>query len=219
MFRRKRRHEAGDGKEGGQHPGGEGVGASGSSTAAITGLLVQVGQGNQNAVNELLPRVYGQLRALAGQYFQDERTDHTLQPTALVHEAYLRLVGSEYQGWESRRHFYRVAAVAMRRILVDHARRHRAAKRGEGKKLPLMEAAHAGGELDLDLIALDEALSRLAALNLRKARVVELRFFAGLTTEETARALDVTTRTVERDWRLARAWLFREMGGGKSSDC
>ncbi len=178
----------------------------------ITDLLARARRGNARAIDRLLPVVYAELRSLAARYLRNERSYHTLQPTALVHEAYLRLVGAENLECDSRDHFYRVAAQAMRRVLVDHARKHRAAKRaGRWQKASLRDADELTLSLDVDLLALDEALTALAAFDARKSRIVELRFFAGLTTEETARVLGVTTRTIERDWRLARAWLYREL--------
>jgi RNA polymerase sigma factor (TIGR02999 family) len=178
----------------------------------VTRLLHELGRGERRAVNSLLPLVYDELRSLAGRFLRGERRDHTLQATALVHEAYLRLVGTKSQNWESRRHFYRVAAKAMRRILVDHARRHRSAKRGgDLQAVSLNQAEQAFGDTAVDLVELDDALTRLAGFDARKSLVVELRFFVGLTAEETAKTLDISTRSVERDWRLARAWLFREL--------
>jgi len=182
------------------------------SPEKVTRLLHELGRGERRAVNSLLPLVYDELRSLAARFLRGERRDHTLEATALVHEAYLRLVGTESQNWESRRHFYRVAATAMRRILVDHARRHRSAKRGgDLQAVSLGQAEQAFGDTDVDLVELDDALTRLAGFDARKSLVVELRFFVGLTAEETAKTLDISTRSVERDWRLARAWLFREL--------
>ncbi len=179
----------------------------------VTRLLRDLGRGDSRAVDRLLPLVYDELRAQAGRFLREERPDHTLQATALVHEAYLRLVGSGSKDWQDRRHFYGVAARAMRRILVDHARRHRSDKRGGRlRAVPLSEAELASLDRDVDLVALDEALTRLAAFDERKCRVVELRFFVGLTAEETAKTLGLSTRSIEREWRLARAWLYRELG-------
>jgi RNA polymerase sigma factor (TIGR02999 family) len=163
---------------------------------------------------DLDARLYGELRALAGDFLRRERSDHTLQPTALVHEAWIRLSAEAGSPWDNRARFFAIAAQAMRRILIDHARRKQADKRGGGAQritlvtdiTPPLDSA------DVDLLALDEALDRLAALDERQARVVELRFFAGLTVDEVAEALDVSARTVAGDWRLARAWLSRELG-------
>lgn len=158
--------------------------------------------------------VYDELRRLAAAALRHERPDHTLQPTALVHEAYLRLADEPHARWENRSHFLAVAARAMRRILVDHARGRNAAKRGGGANhVPVddVQPAADDGGLALDLVMLDAALARLAALDLRQARIVELRFFGGLSVEETAEVVEASTRTVKRDWQVARAWLKREM--------
>jgi RNA polymerase sigma factor (TIGR02999 family) len=158
--------------------------------------------------------VYDELRRLAASALRHERSDHTLQPTALVHEAYLRLADEPTARWENRSHFMAVAARAMRRILVDHARKHTAAKRGSGAvrlSLDDLERAAANPGDDVDLVALDDALGRLASLDPRQARIVELRFFGGLSVEETAVVVNSSARTVKRDWQVARAWLKREM--------
>jgi len=177
----------------------------------ITRILQEIERGTRD-VDELLPLVYDELRVQAERYLRQERRGHTLQPTALVHEAYLRLVGAKQTTWQNRQHFYAVAATAMRRILVDHARRHRAAKRGgDMKPVSLADADHPSPGLDIDLVALDEALSRLAGFDPRKSRIVELRYFGGLATNEIARMLGITSRTVERQWSLARAWLYDEL--------
>ena len=163
----------------------------------------------------MISNVYQELRALAHQFFQSERDDHTLQPTALVHEVYVRMSQQRKQQWSSRSEFIGAAACMIRRILVDHARRRHAAKRGGGRRpAALDDALPAPPADDESLLALDEALTRLADLDLRKSRIIELRFFGGLSEEETAQALDVSPRTVRREWRLARAWLHRELGGG-----
>jgi RNA polymerase sigma factor (TIGR02999 family) len=164
--------------------------------------------------DELIIHVYDELRRLASAYLRRERADHTLQPTALVHEAYMRLAAQEGVDWRNREHFLGVAAAMMRRVLVDHARGHKRGKRGGGLKLPLADAdGYAEGEVQ-DLVALDEALRRLARRHPQKSRVVELRFFGGLSIEETARVLKVSDSTVERDWKFARAWLAREIDPG-----
>ncbi len=176
----------------------------------VTRLLCAISDGDQQAVASLLPLVYDELRAAAQRLLNQERANHTLQPTALVHEAYLRLVDQSEQGWESRGHFFGVAAKAMRRVLVDHARAHNALKRGGGRlRLSLDESALPVEAASEYVEALDEALGDLSEIDEQKSRIVELRFFGGLTTEEAAEALEVSTRTVERDWRLAKAWLHR----------
>ncbi|MBL8989079.1 MAG: sigma-70 family RNA polymerase sigma factor [Gemmatimonadales bacterium] len=181
---------------------------------AVTRLLHELSAGNEHAVEQLVPLIYAELHAIAERQMRRERADHTLQPTALVHEAFLRLVGNE-TSWQNRQHFLGVAAQAMRRILVDHARRQKARKRGGGAdKIELDEQLIAvGGESGegLDLEALDEALTRLAELDARQARIVELRFFAGLDVEETAAVVGVSPATVKRDWQFAKAWLKREL--------
>ena len=164
---------------------------------------------------ELLVRVYDDLRRLATSYLRRERVDHTLQPTALVHEAYLRLAVQNGVSWRNREHFISVAAQMMRRVLVDHARGHTRDKRGGGLKLAIAEIDHVVQAEGDDLVALDEALRRLARLHPQKGRVVELRFFGGLSIEETAGVLQISGSTVERDWKFARAWLARELNRGK----
>lgn len=177
-----------------------------------TRILADLERGDTAAADKLLPLVYDQLRAVADSFFQRQPTDHTLQPTALVHEAYLRLVNQEDEKWSGRAHFFAVAAKAMRQILINHAERRRAAKRGGGRqKLTLNEALTPAPQREFDLLVLDEALSRLSALSERMGRVVELRFFGGLTVEEVAHVLDVSKRTVEGDWETARAWLSRAL--------
>lgn len=179
-----------------------------ASGGDVTQILEAASGGSQEAVNQLLPLVYDELRKIASDYLRLERPDHTLQPTALVHEAYLRLVNQRTAGWKNRAQFFGVAAKAMRRILVDRARMHKAAKRGGGStKLSLDEAVANFEERAIDLVALDESLTRLADIDERKARVVELRFFGGLTAEETAKVLECPLRTIERDWTMAKAWL------------
>ena len=182
----------------------------------VTSLLQAWREGDPEALERLMPLVYGELRRLASRSMAGERSDHTLEPTALVHEAFLRLVGGGPPRWQDRIHFFAVAAQLMRRLLVDHARGRRRAKRGSGARLlPLEAALHVSGpepESRADLLALDEALTALAAFDSRKARVVELRFFGGLTIEETAEVLGISTATVILEARLARAWLFRRMG-------
>ncbi len=183
-----------------------------SDNLDITGILKRASRGDDSAVKELMPLVYDELRALAESYLQQERPDHTLQATALVHEAYIRLIRQEHVEWQSRAHFFGVAAQAIRRILVDHARGHERAKRGGGRRrVRLDEDVAPVKRRDLDLLALDEAMKRLADFHQRAARVVELRFFGGLSREEVGEFLGVSLRTVGDDWRLARAWLRREL--------
>ncbi|MET0626680.1 MAG: sigma-70 family RNA polymerase sigma factor [Pyrinomonadaceae bacterium] len=175
---------------------------------------VATGGGAQQSREELIVHVYDELRRVAAGYLRRERADHTLQPTALVHEAYMRLAAQDGVDWRNREHFVGVAAEMMRRVLVDHARGHRRGKRWGGLRLPLTEAdGFAGCEAD-ELVELDEAMRRLARRHPQKSRIVELRFFGGLSIEETARVLEVSDSTVERDWKFARAWLAREMERG-----
>ena len=181
----------------------------------VTRLLGSWSRGDPEAREALMPLVYAELRRLAASYLRRERTDHTLQPTALVHEAYLRLVEQKSVQWQDKSHFFAITAQLMRRILVDHARGHLADKRGSGApKVPLTEAIVMSQERPAELLALDESLSRLAALDAQQARVVELRVFAGLTVEETAEVLGISSATVKRDWRMAKAWLLQEAKSG-----
>jgi RNA polymerase sigma factor (TIGR02999 family) len=183
--------------------------------ADITRLLDRWSEGDESAFKELIPLVYGELRRLAEHYLRGERTGHTLQPTALVHEAYLRLSGLSEMRLNNRTHFYGAAAQAMRRILVDHARRRQAEKRGSGVDAVPLDETSLDGPIDLrqDLVALEDALNALTALAPRQARVVELRYFGGLSVAETAAFLGVAPATVKRDWNFARAWLFRALAG------
>ncbi len=185
---------------------------------SVTGWLVQWGQGDDAALHKLTPLVYAELHRLAAGYLRQERAGHTLQATALVHEAYLQIRKLDKVEWKNRAHFIGIAACTMRQILVDHARRHGAQKRGGGKMQILPAGAALVSEPDLNVLALDQALERFSRDYPRQARVVELRFFGGLTTEETVEVLnglsqEVSSRTVERDWRFARAWLHKEMAG------
>jgi RNA polymerase sigma-70 factor, ECF subfamily len=183
------------------------------TTRQVTQLLASWGQGNLEARAELMSVVYDELRRLAASYLRRERSDHTLQPTALVNEAYLRLVEQQNVSWQNRHHFFGAAAQLMRRILVDHARGHLAEKRGSGfAKVALTEAIAMSREQPAELLALDESLTRLAAQDPQQGRVVELRVFAGLSVEETAAILQISTATVKRDWAMAKAWLLREIG-------
>ena len=183
-----------------------------SSTAQVTQLLRDWKNGDEQAVGRLTPIIYDELRRLAAHYLRDEHAANTLQPTALVHEAYIRLAEQNMPDWECRSHFFAVAAHLMRQILVDHARRHRSQKRGDGERpLPLDEALTFAATKSNEVIALDDALTALAAVDPRKTRVVELRFFGGFSVEETAQALNISVATVGREQRLAEAWLHREL--------
>ena len=175
-----------------------------------TDALEAHAQGDPKAASELLPLVYKNLRALAGKYMQGERTGHTLQPTALVHEAYIRMIDITRIDWQGKTHFFAMAATQMRRLLVEHARARGASKRVVDK-VTLDENAGLAAAVEIDVLALDQALTRLEALSTRQAQVAELRFFAGLTVKETALALSVSERTVKADWRVARVWLLREL--------
>ena len=180
----------------------------------VTRLLLAWNAGDADAVERLMPLVYAELRDIAERHFRRERPGHTLQPTAVVHEAYFRLVDQTRVTWKNRGHFFAVASQAMRRILIDHARAHLAEKRG-GREMPVtLDVGIASPEPveDVDLLALDEALIRLKALDDGQARIVELRFFGGLSIEETAEAMETSASSVKREFRSARAWLFRELG-------
>ena len=182
----------------------------------VTQLLAGLQDGDPSVAARLLPLVYDDFRALALRHLARERAGHTLQPTALVHEAYLKLVDQTRVNWQGRTHFFAVGAQAMRRILVEHARSRRREKRGgDRQRVELDEGAALAPERGVDLLDLDEALKRLEALDERQARVVELRFFGGLNMEEVAQALGVSKRTAEGDWRMARAWLHRELAAGE----
>ncbi len=182
--------------------------------ARVTGILREVEAGNAEGLDDLLPLLYDELRALAGAFLRRERSDHTLQPTALAHEAWLRLVDADQVNWQGRSHFLGIAARVMRRVLIDHARRVGAEKRGGGRRrVTLSEATPLLGQDEVDVLALDEALTELASLDERKARVVESRFFAGMNMREVAEALGVSQTTAEEDWYFARAWLATRLGG------
>lgn len=184
----------------------------------VTQILHRLADGDELATEELFGLVYEELRALAGSFFRGQRADHTLQPTALVHDAYVKMVGSADAGFRGRGHFMAVAARAMRQILTNHARDRRAAKRGAGAaRITLDEAIVADPVHEVDLLELDDALARLETLDERQCRIVELRYFAGLSVEEVASALGISEPTVKRDWRMARAWLFRELTGNTAS--
>jgi RNA polymerase sigma factor (TIGR02999 family) len=183
------------------------------TTRPITRLLLEWSNGSDLALEQLTTLIYGELRKLAASYLSRERANHTLQPTALVHEAYLRLVEQDHQNWESRSHFLGVAAHLMRLILVDSARKVRAGKRGAGaRRVPLADVADSGfGQPNEDLIALDDALAALDAMDPRKAKIIELRYFGGMTVDEVARSLSISTATIERETRFAQLWLCRRM--------
>ena len=187
-------------------------------SSVVTQLLNNWREGDRKALDALLPLVYDELHRLAHFQLRKERPDHTLQSAALVHEAYLRLAGGTAPQWESRSHFFGIAAQLMRQILVDYARRHGAAKRGGSVcKVSLEDAMVAAKKIDLDVVALDDALQALEAIDARQARVVELRFFSGLSLDEISTVMEIAPATVQRDWTAARAWLHREMSRkGKS---
>jgi len=181
----------------------------------VTLLLAEMRSGRKDALTRLVPLVYNELRRLAGRYMQDERTGHTLQPTALVHEAFLRLAGQDRANWRNRAQFMGIAGQLMRRILVDHARKRHAAKRG-GTLVTLDEGVgnpHSTAAQPEEILAVDEALARLDRLDPQQARVVELRYFGGLSAEETAEAMGMSQRTVEREWATAKAWLRAQLAG------
>ena len=182
----------------------------------ITELLVGYGQGDKEALDQLMPIVYEELRRQAARYLRKERPGHTLETTALIHEAYVRLVDQRHVQWQNRAHFFGIAAQLMRRILVDHARTKKRVKRGGSDiKVSLADANIAVKGQDLDVVALDEALERLARIDEQQSRVVELRFFSGLSVEETAEVLGISKATVKRDWSMAKAWLHRELTGDR----
>ena len=183
----------------------------------LTALLQAWSAGDPSAFDKLAPLVYSELRRLARGYMAGERRDHTLQPTALVHEAYLRLAECQHMEWKNRVHFYAMSAQVMRRVLVDFARsRHRRKRRGDQQRFSLDECMNLGADHDAALISLDDALTTLASTHARKCQVVEMRFFAGLSNEEIAGVLQVSTDTVMRDWQFAKLWLLRELGGGET---
>jgi RNA polymerase sigma factor (TIGR02999 family) len=178
------------------------------NTDGLTQLLIKWRNGDKAALDQLMPLVYEELRRLARQFMGRERRDHTLQTSALINEAYLRLVDQESANWQNRAHFFAVAAQVMRHILIDHARSHQYKKRGAGaQKVKMDEAIVFSDERAAELVALDDALTCLATVDLRKSRIIELRFFGGLSIEETAEALELSPTTVQREWRAARAWL------------
>jgi RNA polymerase sigma factor (TIGR02999 family) len=185
----------------------------------VTQLLIDWSDGKREALDKLLPLVYDELRQLAERYLRRERKDHTLQATALVHEAYLKLIDQRSVHWQNRAHFFGVAAQAMRRILVDHARGHQAVKRGSGDiKISLDENLLVSDERAAELVALDDAMNALAEIDPQKSQIVELRFFGGLSIEETAEVLGIGTATVIRQWRMAKAWLYQAVTGEESPE-
>jgi RNA polymerase sigma-70 factor (ECF subfamily) len=185
---------------------------------SVTQLLIDWSRGSRTALDKLVPLVYDELRRIAQRSLRRERSDHTIQATAVVHEAYLKLIDQRHVRWQDRAHFFAVAAQVIRRILVDHARRRHAAKRGgNGKPVSLTDVALAAEAPAVDLVALDDLLQRLAARDPRQSQIVELRFFGGLTIEETADVLRLSPATIKGEWRLARAWLYNELQGGQTS--
>lgn len=187
-----------------------------TSAPSVSQLLQRWSDGDRNALDQLTPLVYAELRRMARRYMRQQQVGHTLQTTALIHEAYLRLVGNQEKHWENRAHFFGVAAQAMRHILVDYARSRKVAKRGGGAHaFSLDEAFAIGPNPGADLVALNDALDLLAELDQRQSQVVELRFFGGLTEEEIGKLLNVSSRTVRSDWSLARSWLLRELDRAK----
>lgn len=183
-----------------------------SQARDVTQMLKAISEGDETAPERLLTLVYDELRRLAHGYMQNERSDHTLQATALVHEAYIQLVDWKNVSWQNRAHFFAAAAQMMRKILVDHAREKNALKRGGGlRTIALDEAVSFPNHSNVDLIGLDDALVELGSFDPQQARIVELRFFGGLTIEETAHALNISDSTVKRDWQIAKAWLFKRM--------
>jgi RNA polymerase sigma-70 factor (ECF subfamily) len=182
----------------------------------VSALLRAWSDGDQDALDRLTPIVYGELHRLAGRYMKGERPGHSLQTTALVNEAYMRLVDYKSMRWQNRAHFFAVSAQLMRRILVDHARRQNLKRGGDVPHVSLDEAASLRGAHDPDLVALDRAMHALARIDTRKVQVVEMRFFGGLNVEETAEVLNISTITVKRDWRAAKLWLYREMTHGSA---
>jgi RNA polymerase sigma factor (TIGR02999 family) len=183
-------------------------------TGEVTELLGKWSDGDTEALERLLPIVYAELRRIAGKYLRREFPNHTLQPTELVHEAFMRLVKAQELEWQNREQFFGISANLMRQILVDHARAASADKRGgQVSTISLNDSLSVGGETDTDLLLLDEALNKLAAIDASAARLVELRYFAGLTIEETAKVMDTSPTTVKREWATARAWLHREING------
>jgi RNA polymerase sigma-70 factor (ECF subfamily) len=187
---------------------------SAGAPSQVTELLMRWSGGDRSALDELMPLVLEELKRLASRYMHSERTGHTLQTTALVNEAFLKLADEKRVSWQGRAHFFAIASQVMRHVLVDHARTRRRAKRGGGaERIPLEQALAFSDSQSADLLALDEALTKLATIDPRKSAVIEMRFFSGMSVEETAAVLGVSTNTVIRDWGLARSWLYRELQG------
>jgi RNA polymerase sigma factor (TIGR02999 family) len=186
-----------------------------SPNANVTALLAAWSDGDETARARLIDAVYDELRRLARGSLRGERADHSLTPTALVHEAYLKLIDQRHVRWQNRAHFFAIAAHVMRRVLVDHARSRGAVKRDGGQRMPLQDVEAAADPLDVDVLDLDAALEKLSMLDPRQSELVELRFFGGLTVDEAAAVVGVAPATVDRDWALARAWLFRELRGDR----
>lgn len=191
-----------------------------TSSQDLTQMLIQLSQGKSQVVDDILPLIYDELRSLASNYLRRERSDHTLQPTALVHEAYIKLIDQTQVKWQNRAHFFGIAANIMRRILVDYARKHHADKRGgDAEKLPLEEEILIVSEgKSAELLALDEALENLAKIDPQKSKIVELRYFGGLSVEETAEVLGVSEITVKRHWRMAKAWLYGQLANDDAAN-
>lgn len=188
------------------------------SADEITELLIEWSNGDEFALEALMPLVYDELRKMAKQFMKDREVGHTLQPTVLIHEVYLKLVKQEKQSWENRAHFFGVASKAMRHIMVDYLRRRRYLKRGgDAKQIDFDESIIVSNERAVDLVDLDEALTKLSGLSDRKSRVVELKYFGGLNNDEIAKVLDVSSKTIIRDWQFARSWLLRELSDQKSA--
>ncbi len=178
----------------------------------LTQLLIQYGKGNKSVLSEILPQIYNELRKISSKYLRDEYRNHTLQTTELVHEAYIKLMGSQNLSWQNKAHFFSIAAHSMRQVLVDHARKKKSIKRGEGKpNISLDDVYEVSENNDEKILALDEALKRLEKVEERSSKIVELRYFSGLTFEETAEVLNISESTVKRGWNYAKAWLYREM--------
>lgn len=189
-----------------------------NASTEVTMLLGRWRGGDRQALDLLIPLVYEELKRIAQHYLRSERSGHTLQSTALVHEAYVRLINQDLPQWQNRAHFFAVAAQLMRQILVDHARAYRADKRGGGVcKLALEDAQEDAQPMDVDIVALDDALKTLSTMDPQQGKVVELKFFAGLSNEDTAEALGISSSTVKRDWITARAWLYRELDRSEAS--
>ena len=194
------------------------AGSAEGDSRTVTRLLLAWGDGDRGALDALTPLVYSELRRLAQSHFRGERSDHTLEGTVLVHETYLKLVDQNRVKWKNRAHFFAIAARMMRRILVDHARAHNAAKRGSGQRIAIDDAHAISEPRDADLIALDAALARLAEFDPRQTRIVELRFFGGLTLDETAEVMSLSRATIKREWSVAKAWLYGQLAESPNTE-